>query len=59
MTRWISPPPDEAQCAAMSFLTTLPSFNHESNSLQLGDVCDRVARDGDEVGELPGLHRAH
>ena len=36
----------------------LPTLHHEPNSLQLGDVCDGIAGDRDEIGKLVRLDRA-
>jgi 5-methylcytosine-specific restriction endonuclease McrA len=34
-------------------------LHHESNALQLGKVRNRISGDGNEIGESPGLNRAH
>jgi hypothetical protein len=36
----------------------LATLHHEPNSLQLGDVCDGIAGDRDEIGKLGRLDRA-
>ena len=37
----------------------LAVLHHESNALQLGNVGDRISSNGDEIGKLSGLNRAH
>src|SRR5580700_528301 len=52
----------ERACASMRSEVIpdhLPILHHKSNSLQLGNIGDRISRNGDEIGKFPGLNRAH
>src|SRR5690242_15723284 len=40
-------------------LDDLAALHHEFHPLQFGDIRQRIARDGDEIGELAFLHRAN
>src|SRR5712692_330578 len=37
----------------------LAVLHHEANSLELGNVGDRISSNGDEISKFPGLDRAH